>query len=54
MNTFKLQPVDILVNVNDRNDPFSTIKRWAVGPYEHVFKSIHLPCSFLSPVDRSV
>ncbi|MBA7681736.1 hypothetical protein ES703_90076 [subsurface metagenome] len=34
---FKLRPGDILVNVNDRNDPFSVIKRWAVGPYEHVF-----------------
>jgi hypothetical protein len=37
MNDFKLEPADILVNVNDRNDPFSVIKRWVVGPYEHVF-----------------
>ncbi len=37
MNNFKLEPADILVNVNDRNDPFSVIKRWVVGPYEHVF-----------------
>ena len=37
MNTFKLEPGDILVNVNDRNAPFSIVKRWAVGPYEHVF-----------------
>ena len=36
MNNF-LQPGDILVNINDRNDPFSVIKRWASGPYEHVF-----------------
>ncbi|MBA7511367.1 hypothetical protein ES705_03360 [subsurface metagenome] len=37
MNNFKLEPADILVNVNDRNDPSSVIKRWVVGPYEHVF-----------------
>ncbi|GAI42800.1 unnamed protein product, partial [marine sediment metagenome] len=37
MNTFKLEPGDILVNINDRSDPFSLVKRWAVGPYEHVF-----------------
>jgi hypothetical protein len=37
MNTFKLEPVDILVNVNDRQGPLSTIERWAVGPYSHVF-----------------
>ncbi len=36
-NSFRLSPADILVNVNDRNDPFSRIKRWASGPYEHVF-----------------
>ena len=34
---FKLQPVDILVNINDRNDCFSRIKRWGIGPYDHVF-----------------
>ncbi|GAI73398.1 unnamed protein product, partial [marine sediment metagenome] len=33
----ELEPGDILVNVNDRNDPYSVVKRWAVGPYEHVF-----------------
>ncbi len=37
MNSFSLNPGDILVNVNDRKDPLSRIKRWAVGPYEHVF-----------------
>ncbi len=35
MNT--LEPGDILVNVNRRNDPFSKVKRWLAGPYEHVF-----------------
>ena len=40
MNNFKLEPADILVNVNDRNDVYSIIKRWAVGPYEHVFMYI--------------
>ncbi|MDO9579696.1 MAG: hypothetical protein Q7J06_03885 [Bacteroidales bacterium] len=34
---FKLQPADILVNVNDRDDCLSRIKRWGVGPYSHVF-----------------
>lgn len=37
MNNFKLEPIDILVNINDRTDPISAIKRWAVGPYSHVF-----------------
>jgi len=37
MSDFHLSPGDILVNVNDRHDPFSMVKRWAVGPYEHVF-----------------
>jgi len=31
-----LKPCDILVCVNDRKDLFSRIKRWAIGPYEHV------------------
>ena len=37
MNNFKLEPGDILVNVNRRNDPFSKVKRWLAGPHEHVF-----------------
>ena len=37
MNTFKLEPGDILVNINDHNDPFSKVKRWLAGPYSHVF-----------------
>jgi len=37
MNNFKLEPGDILVNVNQRNDPFSKVKRWLAGPFEHVF-----------------
>jgi len=36
-NNFKLEPVDILVNINRRHDPFSTMKRRLIGPYEHVF-----------------
>lgn len=36
-NNFKLESVDILVNVNRRRAPFSTMKRWLIGPYEHVF-----------------
>lgn len=34
---FKLEPGDILVNVDWRKNPISVIKRWAVGPYPHVF-----------------
>ena len=38
MNNFHLQPSDILVNVNDRKDVFSRVKRWAISsPYEHCF-----------------
>lgn len=37
MNSFKLEPADILVNVNQRRDPLSIVKRWTAGPYEHVF-----------------
>ncbi|MBA7633066.1 hypothetical protein ES703_40623 [subsurface metagenome] len=37
MNEFKLQPGDVVVNVNRRHDPLSSIKRWAAGPYEHIF-----------------
>ena len=37
MIEFKLQPGDILVNVNYKNDPWSRIRRWAVGPHSHVF-----------------
>lgn len=35
--TFKLEPMDFLVNVNRGEDPASVIKRWAVGEYSHVF-----------------
>lgn len=37
MSEFKLQAGDILVNVNDKKDPWSVIRRWGVGPYSHVF-----------------
>ncbi len=40
MNNFKLEPVDILVNINERNDPYSVVKRWAAGPYDHIFMYI--------------
>lgn len=36
MSNFYLNPADIIVNVNDRHDPLSSIKRWAVGPFDHV------------------
>ena len=37
MNDFKLQPADILVTVNRKKDLWSRIRRWAVGPYSHVY-----------------
>ncbi|MBA7693628.1 hypothetical protein ES703_102216 [subsurface metagenome] len=37
MSNFRLNRGDILVNVNRRHDPLSSIKRWAAGPYEHIF-----------------
>ncbi len=33
----KLIPGDILVNINTKTDPFSSAKRWLIGPYSHVF-----------------
>jgi hypothetical protein len=33
----KLQPCDFLVSVNDRIDLWSSLERWAIGPYEHAF-----------------
>ncbi len=36
MDSFRLQPCDILVNVNDRGDLYSRVKRWGVGPHDHV------------------
>ncbi len=39
--TFKLAPVDVCVKINDRRDPFSSFKRWAMGsPYDHVFVNL--------------
>ena len=33
---FKLEPVDILIKINEGEDPYSIVKRWALGnPYEH-------------------
>jgi len=40
MNNFKLEPADILVTVNKRKDPLSRIKRWFVGPFDHVLMSM--------------
>lgn len=38
---FKLEPVDVCVNINGRRDPFSSFKRWAMGsPYDHVFVNL--------------
>ena len=50
MNNFHLNPSDILVNVNNRNDPFSKVKRWLVGPYEHVF--VYLGAIDFAPLDK--
>lgn len=36
MNLIELKPCDVLVCINDRQDTFSKVKRWAMGRYEHV------------------
>lgn len=39
MDNVKLQPGDYLVNVLRSKDPWSVIKRWAMGsPYSHIFR----------------
>jgi len=39
--SFKLEAVDVCVNINNRQDPLSSFKRWAMGsPYEHVFVNL--------------
>ena len=50
MNSFRLSASDILVNVNDRNDPFSRVKRWLAGSYEHVF--VYLGAIDFAPLDK--
>ncbi len=50
MNDFGLEPGDVLVNVNRRNDPFSRVKRWLAGPYEHVF--LYLGAIDFAPLDK--
>lgn len=47
---FKLEPGDIIVNVNSRNDPFSKVKRWLAGPHEHVF--VYLGAIDFAPLDK--
>jgi len=38
MSKFHLEPADILVNLIVGDDPYSVVKRWALGaPYSHVF-----------------
>lgn len=49
-SSFKLEPADILVNVNRRHDPYSRLKRWLVGPYEHVF--MYLGAIDFAPLDK--
>jgi hypothetical protein len=37
MEGFKLQPVDVCVDVNEDKDPYHVLERWALGnPYTHV------------------
>lgn len=37
VSNFHLIAGDILVNINSGNDPWSVIRRWAMGPYSHCF-----------------
>lgn len=34
---FKLEPADVLVNINNRSNPYSIIKHLVIGPYDHIF-----------------
>ncbi len=43
VSNFRLSPCDVLVNINDRRDPVSSFKRWAMeSPYEHIFVNLGL------------
>lgn len=37
MNNFKLEPVDIGVNLIRGNAPYPRVKRWVLGPFSHVW-----------------
>jgi len=37
MAGFKLKAGDFLVNVNRGKDPWAMLRRWASGPYSHIF-----------------
>lgn len=37
MNNFRLRSGDILININSGKDPWSVVRRWAIGEYSHVF-----------------
>ena len=54
MNDFKLEPGDILVNVNWRHDPLSSIKRWAAGPDEHIFMYVGKVGLFINQRQRRI
>ncbi len=55
MSNFQLQSGDILININDRKDPFSVIKRWAItSPYEHVFMYMGLLGLFSTRAQRRI
>lgn len=50
MEKFVLEAGDICVNINDRHDPASSLKRWVAGPYEHVF--VYLGAIDFAPLDK--
>lgn len=54
MNNFKLEPGDILVNVNRRHDPLSVVMRWAAGPYCHVFMYLGKVGLFINRRQRKI
>lgn len=37
MTKFELEPADIVLTINTGEDSFSRVKRWAIGPVDHVY-----------------
>jgi hypothetical protein len=48
---FKLQPADVLVDINEENDLYSKLDRWALGsPYTHVRLFCGTPYASMPPL----
>ena len=55
MKEFKLEPADNLVKISTGEDPYSIIKRWALGsPYEHISTYIGKVGLFINRGQRKI